>query len=237
MKREGKQSQNILAVRELTAWYESGKPVLKNLSIDLQDHEIVGLIGLNGAGKTTLLHILSGIHEGYCLEGKKRGSFREQGFKRRRYTVFAEDNGFAYLTFREYLDYVSAAYGKDLAGTEELVKGFHFTAYTDTLLGELSLGNRRKACLIAAFALKPELLLLDEPVNGLDFESTEYLYRQIAGYRTYGTVFFASHVLESITQTCDRVLVLERGQITRSFSGEEIDAEKIRKILEPGGRK
>ncbi len=92
------------------------------------------------------------------------------------------------------------------------------------------MGNRKKAFLITAFALKPELLLLDEPVNGLDFESTEYLYELVRGYRAYGTLFFSSHIVESITRTCDRVLVLKQGQI-REFSGKT-DAEQLRRALE-----
>ena len=87
------------------------------------------------------------------------------------------------------------------------------------------MGNRKKAFLITAFALKPELLLLDEPVNGLDFSGTEFLYEQIKGYGAYGTLLFSSHVLESVTLTADRVLVMEEGRISRSVSREEMDGE------------
>ncbi len=79
--------------------------------------------------------------------------------------------------------------------------------------------------------MKPKLLLLDEPVNGLDFQSTEFLYELIAGYKKYGTVLFSSHILESITLTSDRVLVLENGKIRRSFEGEQINAGGIREAL------
>ena len=113
----------------------------------------------------------------------------------------------------------------------ELIRGFGFEAYMDVLLKELSTGNLKKAYLITAFALRPELLLLDEPVNGLDFQSTEYLYRQINDYRQYGTVLFSSHILESICLTSDRVLVLENGKIQKNFGQEEIDTAKIREAL------
>lgn len=235
--------RQILEVRRLTAWYDPGRPVLSELSFEMREKEVVGLIGLNGAGKTTLLHLLSGLHEGYTMAGVKRGQnpFRQKEFKRRRYTVFAEDRSFSYFTFREYIAYVFAAYGKKLPKLEALLKGFHFEAYTDQLLGELSMGNRKKVFLITAFALKPELLLLDEPVNGLDFESTEYLYRLIADYRACGTLFFSSHILESMTQTCDRVMVLEKGQIQTCFypeeSSERMDAEALRRVLEQGGER
>ena len=226
---------NILEVQNLSAWYSQGKNVLSGFSLQLRPHEVVGLIGLNGAGKTTFLKTLSGLHEGFrCdsirLNGQTVG-FRDKGFKLRRYTVFAEDNSFQYFTFREYLSYVAAAYKMKLPDVTELVRGFHFEDYTDTLLKDLSTGNKKKAFLITAFALKRPLLLLDEPVNGLDFQSTEYLYQLIAGYKEYGTVLFSSHILESITQTSDRVLVLEDGQIRRSFAGNEINAANIREAL------
>ena len=118
-----------------------------------------------------------------------------------------------------------------LIKTVSLAKGFHFEEYADVLMKELSTGNRKKAYLIAAFALHPELLLLDEPVNGLDFQSTEFLYRMINDYRSYGSVLFSSHILESICLTSDRVLVLEHGRIGNSFSGDGIRAETIREVL------
>lgn len=93
------------------------------------------------------------------------------------------------------------------------------------------MGNLKKAYLITAFALKPKLLILDEPVNGLDFQSTEYLYRQIGSYRQTGSILFSSHILESICLTSDRVLVLEQGQIKKRFAGQEIEAGEIREAL------
>ena len=227
--------ENILKLQDLSAWYSQGKNVLSGFSLQLRPHEVVGLIGLNGAGKTTFLKTLSGLHEGFRCDGiylkGQTASFRDKGFKLSRYTVFAEDSSFQYFTFREYLSYVAAAYKMKLSDVAELVRGFHFEDDTDTLLKDLSTGNKKKAFLITAFALKRPLLLLDEPVNGLDFQSTEYLYQLIAGYKEYGTVLFSSHILESITLTSDRVLVLEDGQIRRSFEGGEINAANIREAL------
>ena len=66
---------------------------------------------------------------------------------------------------------------------------------------------------------------------GLDFVSTEALYSLISGYKKYGTVLFSSHILESVTLTSDRVLVLENGVIAKTFTGDEINAENIRQSL------
>lgn len=225
----------LLSIQHLSAWYHRDTAVLSDLSLTLAEREAVGLIGLNGAGKTTFLQTVSGLHasfrSGDILWHGHPLKFRAKAFKLSRYTVFAEDTSFAYLTFREYLSYVFSAYRKELPDVSELIHGFHFEDCTDLLMKDLSTGSRKKAFLITAFALKPELLLLDEPVNGLDFESTEYLYGQIAGYREYGTVLFSSHILESITRTADRVLVLESGQIRRTFEKGQIDAADIREAL------
>ncbi len=228
-------NKTLLKINNLSAWYNSENEVLSNFSLELAEHEVVGLIGRNGAGKTTFLKVLSGLLTSYHAEElsfyTKPVKLRSRDFKLCRYTVFAEDNSFQYFTFWEYLSYVFGAYGRELPDISELMQGFHFEDYADVLLKDLSTGNRKKAFLITAFALKPELLFLDEPVNGLDFESTEYLYQRIAGYKAYGTVLFSSHILESITLTSDRVFVLEHGQIRQSFTGGQINAANIREAL------
>lgn len=228
-------TETFLSAKNLSAWYVRERMVLSGLSLELKPHEVTGLIGLNGAGKTTLLNILSGLHESFSSDSIRLYDhpvkFRDNAFKLCRYTVFSEDTSFPYFTFREYLSYVFAAYRKKLPDVTELIQGFHFENYTDVLMKNLSTGNRKKAFLITAFALKVPLLLLDEPVNGLDFQSTEFLYRQIAGYKKYGTVLFSSHILESIVLTSDRVLILEEGHIQNIFEKGRIHAADIREAL------
>ncbi len=230
---------SLLSIRDLDVWYDRDKMVLTGFSAELGRDEVIGLIGLNGAGKTTFLKTLSGLLSGYrcgniCFQGRPAG-LREESFKACRYTVFDEDHSFSYFTFWEYLSYVFAVYGKKQSDVSdwvgELIEGFHFGGCCHMLLKDLSTGNRKKAFLITAFALRVPLLLLDEPVNGLDFQSTEYLYRQISAYRAHGTVLFSSHILESITLTADRVLVLEDGRICREFTGGQINAGNIREAL------
>ena len=228
-------SKALLSLNNLNVWYTAGHPVLSGLSLDLWEHEVVGLIGLNGAGKTTFIKTAAGLLPGYRLDSAEWGghsfSFRDKAFKRNRYIIFAEDRSFQYFTFREYLTYVASSYGVPLQDVSDLVSGFCFEDYVDVLLKELSTGNLKKAYLITAFALRPKLLLMDEPVNGLDFQSTEFLYQLMGGYKQYGTLLFSSHILESICLTSDRVLVLEQGRISRTFTGAEIAAGNIREVL------
>lgn len=231
----GMSSSSLLSIQNLCVWYTQGKFVLADFSLELGINEVVGLIGLNGAGKTTFIKTLSGLLGSYHLDKSLWGGvpfrFRDKNFKEGRYTVFAEEHSFQYFTFKEYLAYVAASYKKELPDVSELIKGFHFEEYTDVLFRELSTGNLKKAYLITAFALQPKLLLLDEPVNGLDFQSTEYLYQLIGEYRAYGTILFSSHILESICLTSDRVIVLEHGQIRKTFTGKEICADNIREVI------
>ena len=228
-------SPSLLSLTNLNVWYTKEHPVLSGFSLDLGSHEVVGLIGLNGAGKTTFIKTIAGLLPSYHLDNAawlgQSFSFRDKRFKERRYIVFAEDRSFQYFTFREYLASVAASYGVPLPDVSGLVKGFHFEDYTDVLLKELSTGNLKKAYLITAFALRPKLLLLDEPVNGLDFQSTEFLYQIMGGYKQYGTLLFSSHILESICLTSDRVLVLEHGRNSQTFTGAEIAAGNIREVL------
>jgi len=220
---------SLISIANLNIWYRKDSTVIRELSFSLAPNEVLGLIGLNGAGKTTLINTMSGVHKRYS----GGTDFSDREFKLHRYTVFSEDASFQYYTFNEYLSHVFAAYGKtiDSAVIDELSDSFGFDEYRRVLIRDLSMGNRRKVFLIVGFALRLPLLMLDEPVNGLDFHSTEYLYSLINTYRQYGTLMFSSHVLESICLTADRVIVLENGVIVREFASEEIDAAKIREAL------
>ena len=224
-----------MEINNLTVGYSKNRPILSEFDICLNSHEVVGLIGLNGAGKTTFVKTLCGLLKEYnvgeCKWHDKKIHFRNNLFKKARYAVFAEEHSFQYFTFREYSSYIAKAYGKKLTDMETLIDGFGFGEYTDICFKELSTGNLKKAYLITSFALKPELLLLDEPVNGLDFQSTEYLYRCMENYKKHGTLLFASHILESICLTSDRVLVLENGKIRKNFEREEINPIGIREVL------
>lgn len=228
----------LLEVQNLNAWYTEDKPVIKGLNLKLDSNSVVGLLGLNGAGKSTLLNVICGLHNEYEQDmaafEQKQMTYRDRKFKKDRYMVFSEDDSFGYFTFDEYLNYVFRTYGKkvDKAEVDSLVKRFGFEEHRQNMIKNLSMGNKRKAYLITGFALKPKLLLLDEPVNGLDFQSTEMLYELIINYKQYGTVLFSSHVMESVTLTSDMVVILEDGHITKSFTGDEITADNIRKSLD-----
>lgn len=225
----------LLSLEGLEGGYAPGRPVLSGLSLDLGPGEVVGLLGRNGAGKTTLFRALAGLLP-WCRAQRVlwRGrpcAFRDPAFQRGRCFVFPENPAFPYFTFSEYLAYAAACYGQPVPEVDRLVEGFQFQPYTQVLLKDLSLGSRKKAGLIAAFALAPSLLLLDEPASGLDFASTEFLYTLLREYPRRGTVLFSSHILESLCLTAGRVVVLDQGSLRQTFSGGAVNPETIREAL------
>ena len=140
--------KELLTIQDLNVWYIPEKKVLKNFSLSLRDHEVVGLIGLNGAGKTTLLKVISGLLTSYDAkkleyDGKALKP-RDASFQFARYTVFAEDDSFRYFTFREYLSYACKAYKKTIPDVSEMIEGFNFGEFADKMLKDLSTGNRKR---------------------------------------------------------------------------------------------
>ena len=104
------ENSKLLVLNDLSVWYTQGNPVLDKFSMELGTNEVVGLIGLNGAGKTTFIKALSGLLDSFQAETAlwqdKPLVFRDRGFKKERYIVFAEDHSFRFFTFREYISYV-----------------------------------------------------------------------------------------------------------------------------------
>lgn len=226
----------LLEVQGLTVGYGKNPPVLKDLSFSLDEGEVVGLLGINGAGKTTLLHTLAGLIPNYQVEritwqGRTLKSFRDVELITQRHLLFTEGVYFRNFVFDEYLAFVASCYHQSVPDVTELVEGFDFEPHRKTLFSKLSTGNLKKAFLIALFALKPKLALLDEPINGIDFRSTEYLYQLLKDGATGGAVFFSSHVLESLSLTAHRVLALSDGRIAHTFAGGEIDRQKVAQLL------
>ena len=214
-----KEGSKMLKVNKLSAWYKEDNIILKKITFHLKNNSVVGLLGLNGAGKTTLINTISGVQKSYSVtDSKYYGKeirFDDIEWKEQRYTVFTEEQAFTYWSFREYLPFVAKVYKKqiDYLRVEELIKGFGFDKYKDYPIKDLSTGNRKKIFLITGFALGLPLLILDEPLDGLDYLASEFLYKEIIGYKKYGTVLMSSHIAESIEKTCDEVLVLKEGKI------------------------
>ena len=131
------------------------------------------------------------------------------------YTVFTENNSFLNWNFSQYFNFVCRLFHvkRDDDLYDYLVKGFNFGKYLQTSIGNLSTGNKKKVFLITGFYLKRPLLILDEPFDGLDFDSTEFLYEVLVQYKSYGSILMTSHIAESIARVCDKAYFLEDGHL------------------------
>ncbi len=192
--------------------------------------EILGLIGANGAGKSTLYRSI------LDLVALDSGSIRVAGLDVRRQSVEArrligylpeELNFYDRLSGWEHLELFAGLKGLDNAAERrELLEEFGLDGRRDVLLGEYSLGMRKKIGIIAALMGSPRLALLDEPLNGLDTESMRRLRLRIEAMAASGTTFvISSHVMSFVERICDRVAILKRGSLVATGTPEEIRGE------------
>jgi ABC-2 type transport system ATP-binding protein len=189
---------------------------LDGLDLEVHSGEVFGFVGPNGAGKTTTIRLL------LDLLRPTAGTVRVFGRDPRRDGVAVRARiGYlpgdlnlpARLTGRSFLSDHAAVRGRSLT-TEADALAERFAADLDRPMGELSLGNRRKIGVIAAFVHRPELLVLDEPTGGLDplvQQEFRALTREVAAQGR--TVFLSSHVLDEVQHVADRVAVLRKGRL------------------------
>lgn len=222
----------MLNITNLSSWYEEGNIILKDLSFNIREKSIVGLLGVNGAGKTTLINTISGIQKMSSIENiqfQGEGiSFKDREWKLNRYTVFTEEEAFSYWTFMEYFDFILKLYDVkfDQNRLNKLIDGFGFEKHMKTAIRNLSTGNKKKVFLITGFYLRCKLLILDEPLDGLDFGGAEFLYEEMLRYKKHGTILMSSHIVESIEKTCDHVILLNNGRASME-NLEDVDDIRV----------
>jgi ABC-2 type transport system ATP-binding protein len=219
----------MLNIERIKIWYDFEKNIIHDTSLLIDENSAAGLLGINGAGKSTLINAMSDVHEKYSAEnisfqGTSR-KFSYESFKLARYTVFTEEQAFMYWTFEDYSAFIAKTYKKklDKGYVDYLIAGFNFGEYLRREIKDLSTGNKKKVFLITGFALGLPLLILDEPLDGLDFSSSEFLYEAINGYKKYGSVLMSSHIAESFEKTCDYILLLSDGKIERKQIAQGVD--------------
>jgi len=217
----------MIEVRGFTKAYGE-RLAVRDLAFSVGAGEIVGLLGPNGAGKTTTLRSLAGILR------PSSGSLAVAGFDvvaspieaKRRLALVADDPPlFASLTVWEHLALFAQLY--DLADWEERAVAslaeLELTARRDDLADELSRGMRQKVCVACALLHEPQVLLLDEPLTGLDPRGIRTLYAALRRRAAAGAaVVLSSHLLAQIEALCTRFLVLREGRLLLDGSKREI---------------
>lgn len=210
----------MLEVKKLSGGY-ANIPVLKDVSFQVTDGELVGLIGLNGAGKSTTIKEIIGLLtpyegqiliDGQTLLGQAEAYRKKIGFIPETPSLYEE------LTLREHLEVVALAYDLDwdaaFERAEKLLKLFRLEEKLDWFPVHFSKGMKQKVMIICAFMVQPSLLIVDEPFLGLDPVAIQDLIDLLEQEKKRGTsILMSTHVLDSAEKMCDRFVILHQGQV------------------------
>lgn len=198
---------------------------LDGVSFELRPGEIVGLLGPNGAGKSTAMKIVLGILRpdsgSISLFGR---DVHVDPLAAKQQVGYVPENPqlYEFLTGAEYLDFIADMYGMPVDGRkariDQFVDALELRGHENSMLSGYSMGMKQKVALSSALLHRPRLLVLDEPLNGLDPRSARIvkdLLRSLATREGVGVVF-STHVLEIAQAICDRVVILHKGHVLAS---------------------
>jgi ABC-2 type transport system ATP-binding protein len=200
---------------------------VEDLSFSVPRGTVTGFLGQNGAGKTTTLRMLLGLVE------PSKGSATIDGYPYRELAdplnhvgaVLEASNFYPGRTARNHLRVQAASGDIDPARITEVLELVGLMKAADRRVGGFSLGMRQRLGLATALLGDPEVLILDEPANGLDPEGVRWLRELLRGFADDGrTVLFSSHVLAEVAQTVDSVVILDRGQMVANAPLEQLMA-------------
>ena len=221
---------NAIETNQLTKFFGDVRAV-DAIDLRVGTGEIYGFLGLNGAGKTTTIRALLGMIRpsagdvkvlGQAVAPNGRGPWARVGHLVERPSAYPE------LSVRENLDVARRLHGiKDPKVVDETIEQLVLASYADRKAGTLSTGNLQRLGLARALLHKPELLLLDEPANGLDpagVVEIRELLRALANEKGV-TVFMSSHILTEVDRLAMRIGIIHKGQLI-----EELDTDKLEKM-------
>ena len=210
----------MLKIENVTGGYIN-IPVLKNISFEVGDGELIGLIGLNGAGKSTTINEIIGLLTPYqgqiSIDGltlaQDQAEYRKKiGFIPETPSLYEE------LTLREHLETVAMAYDLNydeaMARATELLELFRLSDKLEWFPINFSKGMKQKVMIICAFMVNPSLFIVDEPFLGLDPLAISDLTELLAQEKAKGkAILMSTHVLDAAEKMCDHFVILHQGQI------------------------
>ena len=223
---------SVLDVRDASKRY-GDVVALDGVSLRV-DGGIYGLLGANGAGKSTLMKAIVDLVPLDAGTVWVRGVDSARDVEARRRVGYLPEELRLYdrLTFAEYLELADGLRraedaGGDAGERREWLEWFDLWRHRDVLIAEGSLGMRKKIGLAAALIGGPELVILDEPLNGLDTESMRRLRLRMAEMVEGGATFVvSSHVMAFVERVCEQVAILRRGRLVAAGSPETLRAER-----------
>lgn len=217
----------IISLKGISKSYGKHK-VLSNVTMDINKGDIYGLIGKNGAGKTTIFKVilgLSGYEQGQLTIGSE-GEPLEKGRKKIGFLIGS--NFFPYMNARQNLQYYCRLKGiKDKSEIDRVLKIVGLEGVRQKFR-QYSLGMKQRLGIANAILGNPEILILDEPTNGLDPQGIADIRRLIQKLNEeYGmTVIVSSHILGELQHTAHRFGIVDHGEIARVISQEELTTEQ-----------
>lgn len=227
-----------LKMKDVSYAYESGRTVLQHVTFTASEHESIGLIGANGAGKSTLLKILVGLNAGY--EGE--ASVEDMPVEKKMYPKIRERIGYVFQDSDSQLFmpsvYDELAFGPRNYGfsdeevdrrVKEALSAVHIEELKDRQVYTLSGGEKKLTAIATVLAMRPDILMMDEPSVALDPANRRNLIRLLLEFHHLKLI--ASHDLDMIGKVCSRVILLDKGKIEADGNAEEIlsDEELLRK--------
>jgi ABC-2 type transport system ATP-binding protein len=206
------------------------KVALKDISFSVPAGQLCGLLGPNGAGKTTLFRLLMGILK--ATEGTltidSLDAFEDRVAVKRLVGFLPDEPVFySYLSGVEILELSAAMHGLDVRATMDriapLVARLRLAGDIDNFAEDYSRGMKKKLGLLLSMLHEPRLLILDEPTNGLDVESTHLFYDLMLEESQRGTtVLFSTHLMDQVARLCSHAVIINEGKQVASGSIEEL---------------
>ena len=228
-----------VSVADLTFSYGGGE-VLHGISFELRRGEVVGLLGRNGAGKSTTIRILAGVlPPGGGTVSVAGHAMPERAVEAKKHIGYVPEAAglFDSLTGEEFLELMGRL--QDVPEErlqqriERFLEPFGLTEDRVRSLDAYSKGMRQKILLCAALLHSPDIVLLDEPLSGLDVNTGIMVRDLVAALAAEGkTILYSSHVLDVVERVCDRVLIIEEGRLIADGSIDALKASAERGSLE-----
>jgi len=219
----------MITINNLVKKYKAD-PVVNVASLQINNGEAFGLVGNNGAGKTTLFRMILDLIRPSEGEVLINGTNVRSSEEWKKYVGSFLDENFLinYLTAEEYFQFLAGLYGYTKADLDQHLESFH-ELFNEEILGQkkfirdLSKGNLKKVGIAAAMMGNPQIVILDEPFENLDPSSQIRLKNLLRKARTERgmTYLISSHDLNHVTEVCERIVILEKGQIVQDIVGKE----------------
>ena len=211
--------------RDLRKTYDGKLEAVRGLSLAIQTGECFGLLGPNGAGKTTTIEILEGLLPPTSGDVSILGHhWRENEREMREWLGISlqETRLSEKLTVRETIELFASFY-RQPRSSEEVLEQLQLTEKADSWVGKLSGGQRQRLAVATALVCNPKILFLDEPTTGLDPQSRRQLWDIIRAFqRDGGTVLLTTHYMDEAERLCDRLAIVDHGQIIAEGSPADL---------------